>query len=59
MNLSPLKRLKSLSKDISKLFSDYFQSHFDGIDIKTEVGKKRLMLKNFFGDRREKWLRNF
>jgi len=48
MNLSPLKRLKSLSKDISKLFSDYFQSHFDGIDIKTEVGKKRLMLKNFF-----------
>ena len=48
MNLSPLKRLKSFPKDISNLFSNYFKSYFEDIDVKTEVGKKRLILKSYF-----------
>ena len=48
MNLFPLKQLKSIPRKVSKLFSDYLQSHFKDIDIKTRVGQRRLVLKSFF-----------
>ena len=54
MSLRPFKRLKSISKSISNIFTEYFNSHFEGIDVKTEVGKKRMVLRSFF-----QWFKKF
>ena len=55
ISLKPSKKLplKYLSMFI-KMFEDYFKSHFENTDTKTEIGQKRLILKSWF-----RWFNKF